>query len=167
MSCDNSSSSEESFPSDIVHHRVKDIETTMFTTNKPIVLGKFVCAPVRIFEQHNSHVREMESNLHIQVKIVEVPKIFEQQKINILATFTLALQRMTETVITLPKPLLIRPGHSYKIHMQQSPDGHCFEHRELETKVVTECGATIKFHNDKLYFGDPFGLIQELLFNPF
>lgn len=166
MSCDETS--EESF--DTGNIPIKDMETTIFSTTKLILLGKFVCACVRISEEKDSHVRELKSNLPIQVKIVERPGIFEPRNIarpKTLVTFTTALEPMKRTAIILPKPLLIRPGHSYEIRMQQSSEGHCFEHHQLKTKVSTLCGTTIRFHDDRLFRGKPVGLIQELLFNTF
>lgn len=150
---------------------IKAVETTIFSTNKAIVLGKFVCANVRIVEEKDANVRELTSKLPVQVKIIEVPGIFEPRnfaKIKTIATFTSAIQPSQQTVITLPKPLLIRIGHTYKIHMQQTPEGHCFEYRQLKTKeVLIRCGTTIRFHDDKLFGKKPIGLIQEMLFNPF
>ena len=153
----------------IGHKSVEDIETTIFSTNKAVLLGKFVCACVRIRESDDK-TRELNSNLPVHVKIIENPNIFEPRsiaKIKQLAAFTSALQPMKQTAITLPKPALIRPGHTYEIHMQQTPDAHCFEHRHLKTKVLIGCNITIRFHDDLQHRNKPVGLIQELLFNRF
>lgn len=126
-------------------------EKTIFSANEPLLLGEFACNEIRIGEGDPHDLRSS-----VEVKITEACTL-DGANVKVLSKFTANLK--FSKFVSLPLPILIRPGYFYSISINGFPDGHYFKaYRQLTSEPDLE----IEFHDgvDKNV-----GLIYELTFN--
>lgn len=131
-------------------------EKTIFSANEPLLLGEFACNEIRIGEGDPHDLRSS-----VEVKITEACTL-DGANVKVLFTANLKFSKF----VSLPLPILIRPGYFYTISISGFPDGHYFKaYRQLTSELDLE----IEFYNDKVVTHDGVdknvGLIYELTFN--
>lgn len=100
-----------------------------------------------LYVYRDGEPHSLETALPIDVEIIEIDK----ELTKILSTMKSCIKSNIDTIFTLPKPILIRPGFRCKIELKPSVEGHCFKSK------------TIQFYDGQ----KTNGLIQKMLFNPF
>ncbi|XP_055301659.1 uncharacterized protein LOC129568118 [Sitodiplosis mosellana] len=142
---------------------LKNLETTKFSTNEPLLLSDFTLD--RIYEYAGQKYYYCEDVL-TEITIVEVSSFDgshkEVEKFNGMAN----INNSSVTNVEIPKPILIKPGFMYEIRLQQNPPENCAIGLILKSKVQVGDGITIQFHDDALMPRDttPTGLIYKLRF---
>lgn len=135
---------------------------TIFTTNKLLLLGEFVCGKICVF--HRVPVRNLRTYLTIDVKITEATDINGTNEKIMLEM--MAKLYSEQTIVALPHPILVRPNHFYKISVERFPDDHCFYSSELKNVVHIERDTNVTFHNSYTSSaGKTLDLISGLHFN--
>lgn len=138
------------------------IHTTTFSTTEPVLLGKFVCLGLYVHRDGEHHF--LRSELPMDVEIIET----DEKLTKILSTMKSCIKSNSDTIFTLPKPILIRPGFRYKIELKQSVEGHCYKAKTLKSHIKIDSGIDIQFYDDPTLDNDINkirGLITTLKFN--
>lgn len=101
----------------------------------------------------------------MDVEIIET----DEKMTKIQSTMKSCIKSNSDTIFTLPKPILIRPGFRYKIELKQSIEGHCYKTKTLKSNIKIDSEIDIQFYdnvttldNDKNKIR---GLITTLKFN--
>ncbi|XP_055308277.1 BTB/POZ domain-containing protein 3-like [Sitodiplosis mosellana] len=145
---------------------LQKIEITSFTTNKPLLLGYFKCAPILIYKNGQYNVQ---NTLPGDVTIVRVSNRNECQseisECTVLHTMKVELRGNFNNSITLSKPIIIRPEFKYEIRMNIDISEGCVTHLNLKSEVNLQNGIIVTFHNDPLVSGKKMGLVYGLGFN--
>lgn len=145
---------------------VKDIETTVISTNKPIMLTGLQCEDLSSRSNHGySHLKE---DVESAVTIVEVHDSMQRDEGVIVYDGSIKLKSESSTNIIPSDPILMRPGWSYEIRMKQSPPKECCTRFNLNSEMKFESGVIINFRNlnDKEEEIVARGLIYSLRFIP-
>lgn len=113
-----------------------------------MLLGTLVFAP--IFIHRGSMQVNPDSDLAIEVNIIESSKMINSSRVVMKFQSSLSLQK--ETTITLPAPIPIQTGFGYKIrsNLLGSIDGHYYECKFLMAEVNIENDLIIKFSGDRV-----------------
>lgn len=126
---------------------IKDIETTIFSSNKPLLLKGFACANVysyrkwtlysTIFPVSKITITKETRNGHLQKK---------ESSAN-LFTGKIKLKTHGINQVDLPTPILIQPGIKYEICLQQTvrPSHRTFS--TLKTLLCIKPDIEIRFHS--------------------
>lgn len=147
-------------------HLISVQHKSTFTTDKPLILGNFVCGKICVAHSIPCKPRrDLRSNLSVDVEITEA--------IDVKGTNTKTLLKMRtelkseETNVSLQYPALIRPGFFYSICIGNFPDEHSYYSKEMKTETQLESDINIKFHNNAVSAHDKkvIGLISILNFN--
>ncbi|XP_055301672.1 BTB/POZ domain-containing protein 3-like [Sitodiplosis mosellana] len=148
-------------------YRLQKIEITSFTTNKPILLGYFMCAYIWIYR--NGQYEFVQNTVPADVTIVRVSNRNEcQSEISecmVLHTMKVELRGHVKNSIKLSKPIIIRPEFKYEIRMNIDISEGCVTVVDLKSEVNLRNGIIVTFHNDPLVSGERQGLVYELGFN--
>lgn len=159
---------------------LKAKNVTKFTTNEPILFGGFVCAKVIALDDKN-----FQTNLLVDVDIVEIDTseieysdsddeiedsdsddddcgIDDNYQVEPLLSFKACIQKSKNTHIYLPKPILIRPEHSYEIRIKHFTENHFIYTKEMHKVLQIHPDVTINFTPNE---DDIEGLITILKFN--
>lgn len=151
-------------------YQIKNVEKTIFTTNKPVLLRGIAFDGIYEYNYIDHKYSIPVASLPTQLTILKSPIDLdsdERKTIHIEKGF---LMNGNCVVTTMPKPILIRPGFMYEIRLEQKPSSNCCNGAILKPQVNMEHGITIKFHHDPIFFGDPNvlrGLIYALDFYRF
>ncbi|XP_055326055.1 BTB/POZ domain-containing protein 3-like [Sitodiplosis mosellana] len=142
---------------------VSNLETTKISSNQPLLLKGFTLDFIK------SHCNEIYSdcdNLPTEITIVETSGSDESKRELVRYNGKATLTSSEETAITLPKPVLIRPGFMYEIRLKQNPPENCATGVLLKSEVEMKGGINIQFHDDPFLPDDksPTGLISYLRF---
>lgn len=128
---------------------LKNGEITTFSSNESILLGGFICA--KVFHLWKNQLINLKFGVSTEITIIEAsssghnhPDLVSKD----LFIMKTTLQSNSETVISLPRPLLIRPGFQYEIRLAQSAENIAFCCRKLTTEVQVESDITLQFWND-------------------
>lgn len=131
-----------------------------FSTNEPLLLGNFTC--VQIGVRDGMHLKW---DISVDVEIFEA-RDFTQPTVKGLCKWDNEL-KSNGTKVSLPQPILVRPGFFYKICISKFSDGLRAYCNVLRGVMQLESNITIGFHNcfrtpkhDKII-----GLISSLEFN--
>lgn len=147
-------------------HLISVQHKSTFTTDKPLILGNFVCGKICVAHSIPCKPRrDLRSNLSVDVEITEA--------IDVKGTNTKTLLKMRtelkseETNVSLQYPALIRPGFFYSICIGNFPDEHSYYSKEMKTETQLESDINIKFHSNAVSAHDKkvIGLISILNFN--
>ncbi|XP_055307940.1 BTB/POZ domain-containing protein 2-like [Sitodiplosis mosellana] len=145
-----------------VPYRIKNLETTVFSTNETILLGGFSCC--RVLKFLNNRYFALEGDVPTNITIAEVS---DPNKKVIVSNANGILKSTENLRISLTKPIIVRPGFTYEIHLEQSPPENCYTSGLMKSMVELESGIIIQFHRDFVHVDDPIvarGSIYELLF---
>lgn len=113
----------------------------IFGTDKPLLLGSFVCMKIQLYR---SYYRDLRLYLPVDVEITEANDLVGTNT-QTLVKIRSRLQSK-DTIVSLPHPILIRPGFFYTVSIGQFPDDHCYFSYELKAEVELESGTKVKFH---------------------
>lgn len=141
-------------------YRIQNIETITFTTNKALLLGHLKC-----FSKYENP-KEMYNPVSADMTIVRVPNEIDTQNGSteriIVPTWKVELTR--DSVIRLPKPIILDPKFKYKIQINMDNSEGCTTYRELGSEVYICDDIIVKFHDDPLVDGKR-RLVHLLAFN--
>lgn len=115
------------FGDDIMMVNFRTKRELQFSTNQPLIFGQFVCSKIGVRQP----VRDLSSHLSVDVEITEgsvgaIIKSLVKMKVHLGSK---------DTIVSLPHPVLIRPGLIYTICIGPFPDAHFFYTKELKTKM--------------------------------
>lgn len=118
-------------------------EYSKFSTNVPLRLYNFTCAPIY-------NINGLQSTLTVDVKIFEFHVIdCENESGNLLLEMKTWLTSGHPTVF-LPQPILIRPGFFYMIEIGQIPREHYMRLDGVKKQVKLDQNIIIKFYDSEL-----------------
>lgn len=154
---------DRAFGEDTMLINLKAKRQTRFSTNQPLLLGKFRCG--RVVVGHIEPIHDVRSNLPVDVEITEASDLNGANAKSLLKTK--AQLQSKDTDVSLPNSVLIRPGLFYTICIRPFPDEHSYYTKELKTQVQLGPDVTVKFHNHttRTSDGKVTGLISALDFN--
>ncbi|XP_031637184.1 BTB/POZ domain-containing protein 3-like [Contarinia nasturtii] len=141
-------------------YHIKNREITKFSVNEPILLCGFKCD--KIWVSVDGNYGSVKENLPTKVTISEISKLSNEE--SILHGENVSIGPNIYLEVTLVKPILIRPGFMYAIHMEMSPPENTCTGVLLKSEVKLDSGITIQFHDDPTIDNTARGLIYELLF---
>lgn len=114
---------------------LQDVESTIFSTNKSILLGEIVCAQINLRNVGNELATEL---VLIQMPPDEMPKIVTHKKT--------VLKSEARQIVSLERPILIKPDFMYEIQFKQSPGDSQFFPRPTKPEAeIPDTGIVIKF----------------------
>lgn len=141
-------------------------ESTWFSTNIPVLLGKITSA---FFQKHN--ITDYEGEIDTTLSLIE----YNDQSFAADVPFRVLWQRKvtffnrTQKIIALDSPILIRPGKMYEIRIELTSNTNEYEYRGgfwiSEFKLDEE--VTIKSYQSPLNKEGKCGLVRDLDFNRF
>lgn len=127
------------------------VETTTFTTNKPLFLGGFKC------EASNIDLIRCAIKVKIQRKENPQPIMLYQGDREMIS--------INRLCIMLLKPVLIRPGIDHEIQLKMDiPSGTLSTPFVLKPEVQIKSNVIVRFSNDPVQDGHTTGYITTLLF---
>lgn len=94
------------------HSKLMFKEQTAFSTNTPLLLGSFTCEKIAIGDKFS--VSDLKGVWPVEVKIMEATKSSGANSIMVM-NMRATLDSKNNTVVSLPKPILIRPKLFYFI----------------------------------------------------
>ncbi|XP_055301660.1 uncharacterized protein LOC129568119 [Sitodiplosis mosellana] len=130
---------------------LKNLETTKFSTNEPLLLKDFAMA--RISKHRNGKYNNCE-DVPTEFTIIEVSGSGDSRKEVEKYNGKANLESATSTYVGILKPILIKPGFMYEIRLKQNPPENCSIGVRLKSMVQMMDGITIQFHDDPLVRGD-------------
>lgn len=149
------------------HYTFENVETTTFTTSKPLLLGYFVC-----IHTLNTSRTSFQEPL-IDVTIIRFPKWVEcnETKMSMSTVLCTIQAEMTGDFsenrrIKLPKPIIIDPKFKYEIRIDTSMLPSYLTDRGFNPIQQLDNGAILRFFDGPLINNEKTGLIRELGFNP-
>lgn len=119
------------------YHFDSENNPTKLQSNKPILPGGILLAPLCNLPKSYEH--ELESNLSVDVKIIEANHLNDVDddhgSTRILLKFVITLPTSRkEKLLTMPARIFVRSGFFYKILLKNSLEEHC----------VYNCSSLIK-----------------------
>ncbi|XP_055308212.1 BTB/POZ domain-containing protein 2-like [Sitodiplosis mosellana] len=147
----------------LMPYEIKNLETTVFSTNEPVLLRAIGCGMVGIFTQNNYSVLEKDG-VPTNITLVEVSDLNDEV---ILYNANDVLNSAEDLRIFLTKPVIVRPGFTYEIRLEQTLPKSCCTMDLLKSRVELKSGIVIQFHRETTLEDDPTiarGLIFELIF---
>lgn len=143
---------------------IKNIETTVFSTDKPILLGAIICEELSEWNYNGYHYTV---KIPTEITITEIVESTASGEKVIVYNGKAHLDNHTDTRIQLPQPIPIKPGFRYEIQMKQDPPENCCTRFSLTSQVEIESGTIVKFHRSDFEAADEVmrGLIWILEFN--
>lgn len=109
----------------------------------------------------------MRSFLPVDVEISELNDLNAVSSGKILCNWKAELQS-TDTIVSLPQPILIRPEYFYRISIGHFPDEHVFYSKGLKQRVQLDTGVNVKLQTPNTASNENdivVGLISTLNFN--
>lgn len=136
------------------------MHSSEFSTNELLLLGGFRCSGLAAIE--NGSQRYLYAELPVDVEIIEV---CDSTKSRSILKMKASLQS-TDTNVTLPHPILARPGYRYIILIQSIPNDVGIISEGLKTEIQIQSNITIQMHEFLVKnTGEKVGLIWALDFN--
>lgn len=117
-------------------------ERTIFSTDKPLLLGGLVCEKLMYVYDWNE--AELPRGLSVDVTITELERVGSSSGTLLLAMTVCLGSARNE--IKFPKLVLIRPDYWYEIRIPQFPVGYCYANAILKDDVE-ESDVTIRFED--------------------
>lgn len=138
-------------------------QLVIFSTNVPLLLGTFTCARIMVKDAQAEAI----AGIFVEVKIGEFCDFHSQNINGIILTKMTAKLQAEQTTVSLPQPILIRPGFFYLIEIGPFPKAHYFQSSELKKQVDLDCGNAVMFHKCAKTGADKrvVGFIPRLEFN--
>lgn len=136
-------------------YQIKSMEKTTFTTNVPVLLKTIACDGIYEYNYMENKYSVPFSTLATQLTIFESPIDLDSDENNTVYTEQGTLLNGKCVIISLTKPILIRPGFMYEIRLEQKPPSNFCNGAILKPMVQMEGGVNIRFHNDPVFVGDP------------
>lgn len=127
------------------HFRCVEYENEIFSSNEPLVLGGFWCS----FPMSNAHDNNAGQGTAVDVLIIESRN--NDSNTEVLSNIQARLFS-DQTHISLPRPILIRPGFLYTIRIGPFTHAHYILGQTMKSKIQLDSGVMINFHNN--YAGD-------------
>ncbi|XP_055317520.1 uncharacterized protein LOC129576431 [Sitodiplosis mosellana] len=124
---------------------IQNVETTTFSINQPLFLTELRCADIA---RHDDNTYYIAYDLPTEVTITEIPDSNQSgDEIVLYNAKTILLGDIGRTFINLVKPILVKPGFTYQIRLQQLPIGgeHCTG-EFLKSEVEMKPNIIVKFH---------------------
>lgn len=133
---------------------------TIFSTNKPLLLGSFMCGKVCRFSSADER-----ADLSVDVEIFETSDPRNENS-KCLSKSKAQLQSK-ETEVLLPHPVLIRPGFFYKVSIGKFPDCHGYYSKSMKVEMWPKSDIKIEIHKSTTSSssGKNIGFISTLNFN--
>lgn len=158
VKCDLSFSIEQQESSNLSAHF-----NTIFSTSKPLLLGSFTYR--MCVECTSTSECGLSSDLSIKVKIIEANELNGADSKTLLKMMTQLQSK--DTIVSLPYPVLVRPGHFYTICIAKCPDELSFYSKELKTVKWLQSDVMIKIYkyDNSLPDKKAIGLVSMLNFN--
>ncbi|XP_031634640.1 BTB/POZ domain-containing protein 6-B-like isoform X2 [Contarinia nasturtii] len=129
-----------------VPYYIKNKETTKFSVNKPLFLSAIICDAIFEFIDGKFNTYEKEW-VPTKMTIAEISKLADKEII--LHAEDINMKRDAHTVVYLNKPILIRQGFVYAIHMEMSPPEKACTALLLKSEVkLKDSDIIIQFHDD-------------------
>lgn len=142
-------------------HKINNIETTIFTVNKPMILGDFTCSPIYKFFDGNSYL--LKEKVLSNITIVRIDEGIIEHKLLYSMQTTL---KSSFTNIKLSKPIFIKPHtkHEIRIHFQTTEE--FFVYAKLINVMQLIPNIIIHFYKDYNFARNtPSNTVAELTFN--
>ncbi|XP_055301664.1 uncharacterized protein LOC129568121 [Sitodiplosis mosellana] len=136
-------------------YQIKNTEKTIFTTNKPVLLRGILCDGIYEYNYVSNKYDIPLSSLQTWLTVLESPIDLDSDENKTLYTEQGALLNGKCVVISMSKPIHIRPGFMYEIRLEQTSPFNCCNGAILKHKVHMDHGITIQFHQDPIFLGDP------------
>ncbi|XP_031637148.1 uncharacterized protein LOC116349724 [Contarinia nasturtii] len=147
---------------------IKNMETTRFSTNEPLVLKMFTCTALTFIE-NNQYMHRSES-LPSEMTIVEMSDSTMLGNEVVLYNAMIRLCSISPTEVSLTKSVLLKPGCLYEIRFKQDPPTNCCTFIQMSSEMHLQSDIVIQFHSDLNVsnndIGDQliWGLIQDFVF---
>lgn len=144
-----------------IPYYIKNIETTTFTVNKPMALGRFSLPKICWGDYYQTKPLS-------EITIFEILVSSDPNRKVVLFNEKQSFGQYYYTHIILPKPIFVRPGYKYEIQIriENLPSTKTWYTQEgLETEVYIEPDITVHFYNDPIMNDAARGLIHHLRFN--
>lgn len=144
---------------------VKEIETTTFSSDKPLMLAAVGHA---LIFQHGKRFTSGGEDIPTEVSIIEIDPSDSSESV-VLPVEKAVLKYKGSLDITLSKLIFIKPNFLYKIRLEQSPPQKCCLDREYLKSKVNMMQTNIIFSGETIEHEDEFdkysrGLITGLQF---
>lgn len=104
---------------------------TTFSVSSPVLFGGFTCGKIHCFQNRSVHV--LSSGLSVEIEISEALHDDDTNAKNLLNMN--ACMHSTETHVSLPHPIFVRPGFIYKISYGPFKDNLRFVSEELKPEM--------------------------------
>lgn len=127
---------------------MRNIETSIFSTNDPILLGAFICPKVYLLGKYGFYkLSELKSDVQI-IESAAADASHPDSVRTVLCRLETKLQSSSETIVSLATPLLIRPGFLYEIRLSQQ----VYEHAFCGCRLIFDafCEPILTFWNDMI-----------------
>ncbi|XP_055303759.1 BTB/POZ domain-containing protein 3-like isoform X3 [Sitodiplosis mosellana] len=144
----------------IAPYFIKNLETTKFSSNEPLLLIGFNFDYIQIHRNGKYTKCEVVST---EITIVEMSVPYDSKEEVVKYN---GEAKLTIDEFALSTPVLIRPGFLYEIRLKQNPPENYAIGHPLKSEVQKYDVITIQFHDDPLIPGDksPTNLIYRLRF---
>ncbi|XP_055303138.1 BTB/POZ domain-containing protein 6-A-like isoform X2 [Sitodiplosis mosellana] len=142
-------------------YKIKNIETTVFSTNESLLLRAIGCGNIQAIVNKRYFVL----NDGVPTKITIVEKSETNNEV-IVFNANGILNSREFVRISLTKPIRVKSGFTYEIRLEQTSE-NCYTGGLLKSSVELESGIIIQFHRDSVLEKDPTvarGLIYSLFF---
>lgn len=159
------------------HCRTEDVieaasfEYIKLSSNKPLLLTGFKCSRLQSFSSHkdynelySSNVGRVSSGVLVHVKVREMAGQSDVRNNKDLLK-TSARLGFHDANISLPRPILVKPGHHYQISIRYDYR-YTYYSKAIERSVELPFDTTIEFRDDKTSNDDEriFGLFSSFKF---
>lgn len=124
-----------------VPYYIKNVETTTFSINEPLVLGTIHFMRLMLYGNGSWYDA---NNISTKITITKINRSTANRTTAYNGQLHLSAGGCAG--IRLPKPLLISPGFLYEIRMEQNPPAHCCTQFQLKNQVKMKPGVIIKFY---------------------
>lgn len=133
------------------------------STTEPLLLGGFTRSKIGFLDGNT--IQELETDLSIEVKITEALDERVENNTAVLLSMRTNMGSKNTSYISLPQPVLMKPGFFYSIHIESFPDTLLVKCQSSKNMVQLDPNIVIKFHNSKAINRTVDSLISELYFN--
>ncbi|XP_055325984.1 BTB/POZ domain-containing protein 6-B-like [Sitodiplosis mosellana] len=142
---------------------LKNLETTKFTTNEPLLLKSI---GLDVIKRYSSGKYINCEDVPTAITIVEVSGSDDFKKEVDKYNGKANMKSSDFISVKMPKPILVKPGFMYEFRLKQNPPKYCAIGGLLKSEVQVDNGITIQFHDDPLIPDDitSTGLIYKLRF---
>lgn len=121
---------------------IKNLETTKFSSNQPLLLMGITLAFIRKISPFGNC-----EDIPTEITITEMCVPCDPSKEVVILTGKEKISRSSK-IVPLATPLLIQPGFIYEIRLEQNPTENYAIGTIVKSEVQMDDGITIQFHDD-------------------